>query len=434
MSIAPFLASPVPILSAIGALGVITLWAGRWPRLALVLLGASVIAGQLGRLPLPGQGGGLLISDFTVPLVLLAALWHGQRNCGMVYLALGLVLPFLLWSLFSLAINAADLSLPAIGLAVAYWVRLSSQLLLLPALLALASRETSRQLMRQLLWLIPICLAILGMLQLLIVPSLEGIGRGWDPHSYRLVATWLDPNFIGGLFAIMIPVVLATAWASWQWSALAVIVSALLLTQSRSSLVTLLIGCLFASPLVLILIARRTYPTTLIIRLASLGSLLGMVVILAGLLLGNRAGGLFTFDPTVTLRLNALTEVWQLAAEHSGLGVGYNAYQFAAMQAGLIGDFTVHSRAGADNSWLTLWVTTGIVGIVLWLLPWSWVAGRLARRVWYQHDRVALAGLMALVIWVVHSQLVNSLLYGHLLIVVMMLLGVILTKPEVRHD
>ncbi|MBI4022219.1 MAG: hypothetical protein HY372_02585, partial [Candidatus Andersenbacteria bacterium] len=74
---------PLPALTALSislhlAAGGLSLllfpWFIRLPALALSGLLASLLAGQLIRLPLPGQGGGLLFSDIAVVLVLLAAL------------------------------------------------------------------------------------------------------------------------------------------------------------------------------------------------------------------------------------------------------------------------------------------------------------------------------------------------------------------------
>ena len=61
----------LPILGATGAL--ITMWCIAVPRIAISILMASLVAGQLIRFPIPGQGGGILLSDIAVVLVLIAA-------------------------------------------------------------------------------------------------------------------------------------------------------------------------------------------------------------------------------------------------------------------------------------------------------------------------------------------------------------------------
>ena len=204
-------------------------------------------------------------------------------------------------------------------------------------------------------------------------------------------------------------------------------VAALLFTQSRTSLIALAGSALLLSPLILF----RFLPLEFTRRIGGEGEYSpkareGVVVALVSslvlclllgalgfLALGDRALGLFTLDATAQLRLNALKEVWHLAEEHSLLGVGVGAYQFAARETGLIGDFAIHSRAGADNSWLTLWITTGLPGVVLFALIWSTIARQLLARRSLGEGWAALLSLLALFI---HSQFINSFLYSHILI------------------
>ena len=65
---------PLPLTFAAGALGLLLgPWLPRLPRLAITFLLFSLIFGQSLRFPLPGQGGGLLVSDLAVIIVLLSA-------------------------------------------------------------------------------------------------------------------------------------------------------------------------------------------------------------------------------------------------------------------------------------------------------------------------------------------------------------------------
>ena len=111
---AAILTSATPLVYAAGALiGVGLLWAVKVPRLALLLLGASLLTGQLIRLPLPGQGGGLLLSDIAASTLLVAAWWRllqrpsKQRHAAR--LTLYVMTPFILWSLFTLVVGAGSL-------------------------------------------------------------------------------------------------------------------------------------------------------------------------------------------------------------------------------------------------------------------------------------------------------------------------------------
>ena len=128
--------------------------------LVIALVGSLVI-GQSIRFPLPGQGGGVLLSDLVVVTVLIGALASVVReksevlggrqqatsaNTTAVLLAaryLLLFTPFIIWSLFTLVINYWRYDGPQLVVAGAYWIRLTAHLLLLPALLLLVQRKLS---------------------------------------------------------------------------------------------------------------------------------------------------------------------------------------------------------------------------------------------------------------------------------------------------
>lgn len=371
-------------------------------KIALGLLLASLVIGQLVRIPLPGQGGGLLVSDMAVVLVLLTAgiQWLKKPNrIGHWDLGFGI---FILWSLFTLVIHWSGLGAHNFSIAFLYWLRLTANLLLLPALLFLLRDPRLHRFTQRAFLITIVALVLLGLLQFFLFPNLNI--PGFDPHHHRLVSTWLDPNLFGGFLIIIIPWILTRSRLFVLLNALA-----LLLTQSRSSLLALIITGFLFSPF--------------FIRFR-LSLLLSLVIFLAGVVLmfPQRVIGLLTWDETASLRLTSLASAWQLVEAHPWLGVGYNAYQFAAAEAGQLHDFTLHSRAGADNTWLTLWVTTGLPGVILFALPWLVVARRLP-----------LAGNFSLVALFIHSQFVNSFLYSHLLITLIIIIA-LTWKPSTQNS
>jgi len=420
-----------------GAIAALSLfWLVRIPRLAIFFLGAALVAGQLLRFPVPGQAGGLLISDITVTSILIAAgvRFLGQREDerSVIAIILGFFIPFIMWSLFTLVVNAPQLPLTAILIAGLYWARLSSYLLLLPALLVLLKdRGLHTYLSRIFLGVLGVLVG-LAVIQLWLVPDLQIFGRGWDPHIQRAVSTWLDPNYFGAFLVIGLLYCLALLPASRHRAALgllAVLVfGVLLLTESRSALIMLVVSTLVTLPWVIGRyghLARRHWP--LVLGTA----LLAVLLVSAGVaLLGERALGTVAFDPTVELRLAALERVWGLVTEYGLFGVGYNTYQFAAIRAGLIGDFSIHSRAGADNSLLTIWVTTGVVGVTLFLAMGASVALLLWQRWRLCRSPVALAAIASLGGLTLHSQFVNSLLYAHLLVALTIVVALAFTATR----
>lgn len=437
-------------------------------KIAIALLLVSLVVGQIVRFPLPGQGGGLLLSDIATVAVLVVALIHMVKhrlqntkpkqntvhnfqntNClGTGNLCFGnclcsvlcLLCFFFVWSLFTLVVHISDLGRDNFLIAAAYWLRLAATLLLLPALLALFQKPTLRLFSQRAFTATIAMLAVLGFIQLTLFPNLWDLSRvapalagaKWDPHQGRLVATWLDPNFIGGFFAITLPFVMIKVFLPLTKGVgvLTVLAAAfaLLLTQSRSSLVALVLGAAITAPLWLV--ALRSY-SPIVKFTAVIGSLSFLValIVFPALLLPERLAGLLFVDDTAALRLASLKSAWSLAEDHPILGVGYNAYQFAARDAGLIGDFTIHSRAGADNSLLTLAVTTGLVGVVLFLLPWAAIASYLVRAS-LVGSLTAAAAATSLAVLLVHSQFVNSFLYSHLLITLIIIVTLAMTNSQ----
>ena len=450
---------PLPLTFAAGALGLLLgPWLPRLPRLAITFLLFSLIFGQSLRFPLPGQGGGLLVSDLAVIIVLLSA---GLKLIGHWIL----LTPFILWSLFTLIIHVPELGPQSSAIAFAYWARLTSHLLLLPALLILFQDTKVATIARRGLLLTATLLVLLGFLQLLLIPDFTALTKlGWDPHQNRLTSTWLDPNFFGAFLAIILPFVIVSATGgaaerlpgrgalSTQCDCgrrpgkepprqdpsplilliVLMIIAALVLTQSRSAFIALTLSVLLLSPLIIVGALRRASPPRII---ATISFLLLVLIITSGaaFLLHDRLAGLVTLDATTRLRLAALKEVWQLAQQHAWLGVGYNAYQFAAAKSGLISNFTIHSRASADNSLLTLWVTTGIIGLVLFFTPWALISQGLFRRWLSNNNPYALAALVSFITLLIHSQFVNSLLYSHLLITLIVIVALAFSDHSIRH-
>lgn len=441
-------AAIIPAGAAISALG--AWWAAATPRAAIGGLLGTLLLGQLIRIPLPGQAGGLLVSDIAVVLVLIAAFGTLLR-CGRQELriqsedlsirafascSLMLISLFLAWSLFTLIIHMPALGSAASGVSFAYWVRLTTHLLVLPALLVLFRDVKLRRFASSMFGFTIIALALLGLLQLFVLPNIAGLPSifrsAWDPHEGRLVATWLDPNFVGIFFVI------TGIYFAFRRNYMLLIptATALVLTQSRSSLGALVLAAAVVSPFILLHVLSRSQKSAHHAMGAVAVSAIAAASIAAGaLLFGSRLPAVFFDDPTVSLRATALQQTWQVLGQHTAIfGEGFNAYQFAALREGLISSFAAHSRAGSDNSLLTLWITTGAIGVVLFLLPWMYIATTAWRIAWQRQELIFLAVPMALIAVLIHAQAVNSLLYGHILITLAMAIALVMSyDTHSRH-
>lgn len=433
MEIPRIIAEHLPIGTTVGTLIVASvIGAVLWPWAAVSGVYASLVFGQLIRLPVLGQGGGLLLSDIAVGIYLacvFVALLRGRiaitRKSS---IALCAIVPFIIWTSALLMAYGGVYEKKEVIIMALYWVRLVSILLLLPATVAIASEKKHRTFLRNsMVWTYGLLL-ISGYLQILIVPRLEGVFGGWDPHQYRMVGTWFDPNFFGLFLAMLFPVFL-----HWTRGLGAVPVKifygaiaglGILLTQSRSTYLSIGVGAVVCG---LLWIFSATMSRKIKSLLIVFVSGLCVVLIVMGMSLQDRALGILTHDPTISLRTQAYEATWHRLVEHNlFLGVGYNAYQFVAQDAGLISDFSIHSRAGSDSSFITLLVTTGIVGLTLFIIPiGATVAYQLILWICYRKLE-ALLFIWTTVVLLVQSQITNSLLYPHILIPYLLLSALLL--------
>lgn len=402
--------------------------AARAPDIGAVLLLASVLAGQLIRLPLPGLEAGVTLTDALLPLVLGGWLFAAGRQT----VRRG---DFAAWGasvLLPLAAVLPGLFLAAERLVVAEWVAAAgyaARLLLVLALIPLGARvlERPRFVVRTLV-VVGVLLSVVGFVQLRLAPSLPPfLLAGFDPHPGRLFSTWLDPNLLGGFLAVVLAVFLGLKKSTGdRHSALTrlafvvfgvALLAALLLTKSRSSLMALA-----AAAAASLIVAR---PWRRLVAACSLGAL-GLVLVPG---FGARLGALSAADPTAQLRV----ESWRQAIEHAQtfplFGVGYNAYAFEQLAAGNIRTVRIHSRAGADNSLLTLLATTGfwgasILGTLVAASLWTLVRRARAR------SALATPALLALFALLAHAQFVHSLVYVHLAVPLALLLGVAFKRPR----
>lgn len=411
----------------------------------------SLLLGQVGRVPVFGQSGGILLSDVANVLMLTYAIVASFRaptrnlrlwsRVGGTTWELAVITPFLIWSLFVLLIHSSALSLSEMLVSLSYWLRLFGILALVPAFQLLTRYEEDvRWMKRVVLWL-AIALPLVGYLQLFFLPSLVGFAQeGWDPHQGRMVATWLDPNFFGVFLVMILPYAIHLYPLSPDRESLPVrqagvrvrgilkvciciwILTAIILTQSRSAVLAMLVATACSVPLFFLSARISAYAK----RILGAAAILALVcTALMGFLLGDRATSVLLHDPTTTIRIDAYKSVWRnLVEPNTILGVGYNAYQFAAKNAGIIGDFSIHSRAGSDSSILTLLVTTGVVGTAFFFIP---IIAGVSLHLWrFLHTRnfLSLCFLFATVTLLVHSQVTNSLLYPHVLMTYILLAAI----------
>ena len=365
------------------------------------ILTLAIISGQLIKIPIGTHGGATLL-DVTVIALCLLGLWRLKFN-------LGKPPPVILGAIFFIAVATLSLILTPLTLdpiqtmtSFSYTIRFFV-FVLLGWLIYLGSFPTLRKNIYRVLLISGLGLAILGLLQFIFIPDLRFLTNlGWDPHYFRTVSTFLDPNFAGAFFVLTIILWYQKFAIAKKWYLLLFLILylALLTTFSRSSYLMFLVsgltlsflkksGKIFISTAILfiiLLIGFQTYSQ--------------FVAKSRGIDRGQSA----------SFRVNTWEQGLNLFQKSPIFGIGFNAYRYAIKEYNL-GDeqfIQSHGSSSNDSSLLFVAATTGVLGLIIYiyfiisLIKYS-----------YPQNPVLISAMAGLLI---HSFFSNSLFYPSILI------------------
>ncbi len=287
-----------------------------------------------------------------------------------------------------------------------------------------------------------VLISIFGFLQLKYYPSfydLDMMAEGWDPHINRLLSTWFDPNFVGGLLGFVVCIWFGIFLSHYKklkptgliilLSAACILLSALYLTYSRSAYLACGIG--------LLVITAIKSRKLLILGIFSIGlvfltmgqaqdRLVDLWESFQSILGTSNYASMFNTDATSRLRLESWQNAITVIKEHFWLGSGYNSYKYAQWKLGLINDIDLHHSTGSDSTLLNIFATTGLFGIIsyLWFYGKAWITAFLqssSSPTFQSSYNLGLTG--ALIAILAHATFVNSLLFAHILVFFWISLG-----------
>jgi O-antigen ligase len=271
--------------------------------------------------------------------------------------------------------------------------------------------------------LIATALALLGFLQLVFYPNLVDLAEeGWDPHMGRLVATWLDPNFLGGFFTFVSALAFGFYTKAQGKSKIALLFliillfSATVLTFSRSAYFA------FAISFVCIGILKAR-------KFLAIGLLVAIFTIMFLPRMQERLWGAFEIDETAQARIQSWAKVKEIISQNWLTGVGVNLLPYELLRRGDIENVYVHSSAGSDSSLANIWAMTGIFGLILTaffillVLKKSWNLSKERDPLKSGFGLGFFAGTLGLLF---HSNFVNSLFYPPIMIVFWITTGLLL--------
>ncbi len=250
-------------------------------------------------------------------------------------------------------------------------------------------------------------LALFGWVQYLIFPDLTRMKYfGWDDHFFRLTGTLLDPNFMGILLVLGI----GLEFSNFQFSIFKSFkkifyLITLAFTYSRASYLSWLvllfgwgINKIFAKPIKggILKLARIFFRSLTAYSVYFWLAVSAIIFVLMPRPTGE--GGDLTRTASISGRLESYQQVWGVIKKNPLFGVGFNnmrlyksrhpehregSTQSLTNQGILQSRFRPqndvifdHAAAGADNSFLFVWATTGTFGLItfVWLVfslrPW----------------------------------------------------------------
>ena len=393
-----------------------------------------LIPGLLARVSVGGSG--ILATDLFVPL--FAFVWLGKKiifqekfpKCE--FLGVGFL--FVALATLTWILGAWNLDFSAKILSFSYIIRIVTMLIIgWSAAEYFCERPknklySSKEFFFKRFFLISAVVIVLGFIQFVFIPdiSLWSTEGGWDPHTGRLLGTWLDPNYLAGFLGFLLPVIVG-AWYKKRnlWFFLLGIMAlvALFLTFSRSGYVAAVMG------LGMFFLLRDWKVILLAIFLAAFGLVMSeraqqRVEELSGTVAAIVLQDTAEIDPTATLRIQNWIKSFDLWKKYPVTGIGYNTYRWRAAEEGVV-DESFFSAGGADGTHLTVLVTTGIIGFMayiwfLWTLFWEPI-----RRWWKSKDERQLGFAMGFMSLLIHSFFVNSLFFPLIFLPVIVIAGVL---------
>ena len=247
-------------------------------------------------------------------------------------------------------------------------------------------------------------LSILGLLQLIFLPDLKSLTiLGWDPHYFRTVSTFLDPNFLGAFLSISVLLLLVKTNLSKKKGLVfifLIIFFALTTTFSRSSYLMFIVSGLTLS------FFKKSF------RLSALVLTLSILFFLAFQIYNILVSKPRNIDRnySANARLNTWQEGIAIFRQNPFLGTGFNTYRYALTQYNLADESFVNQRGATsnDSSLLHILATTGISGLITYLgFIYTLIKSGIKKEI------IAASSIFGLL---VHSIFNNSLFYPPILL------------------
>ncbi|OGE37817.1 hypothetical protein A3D79_02020 [Candidatus Daviesbacteria bacterium RIFCSPHIGHO2_02_FULL_39_8] len=366
-----------------------------------ILLIVGFTSGQLLKIPF-GINSGITLLDLSVIILSIFGLINLKRKIPKPSLWFVFAICFILIATISLIFTPLRLNFKEYFISFSYILRFFLYALLGFLIYCGAISGFKRNII-SILTFCGLVLAVTGLIQLIFLPDLMFLSNfGWDPHYFRAAATFLDPNFLGSFLVLSLILIFQKFTTAKKWNKIeilsfALIYIALLTTFSRGAYLAFLVSFLYISML------RKSVKATLVTILLFGVLLLGFTTYQR--LIAQPRG--INREQSAEFRLGSWRQGWEIFSQNPILGVGFNAYRFALNQYGLSNEqfFKSHGSSTNDSSLLYVAATTGIVGLIIYLL--------FLGSFFYRGSHLLNAGLICLI---TQSFFANTLFYPPLIL------------------
>jgi len=279
--------------------------------------------------------------------------------------------------------------------------------------------------------------AFFGITQYFLYPNLRNLMYlGWDPHEYRVFGTFFDSGFAGIIYVLTLILIVYFCFekntnkiALFMGGTITYIAFAL--TYARSSYVAFLAAFFILS------ILKRTYKIALFSVI-----LLGTTILLLPRPSETSEGVKLERTASVAARGNNYLQTLEIIKDNLFFGVGFNNLRYENIERGFVATEdreTSHAAAGSDASILFVAATTGIFGLIGYMLLWYQMIRIEVSKA--KSDHLSLFILPTIGALLINSVFLNSLFYIWVMLWIWILLGIshgtnnthFITSPVARN-
>ncbi len=330
-------------------------------RLTSNLLIIGFIAGQI--IKFPSQNQGLILLDIALFLIAIINLPRIKDLTWSIPLVYRFSLIFIFISILSLLFT--PLNLTNLEYLYSFFYILRFAVIFFVSFLIFSNTIKINRIFDNIFIYSGVIIAAIGIIQFIFLPDVGFLQiNQWDPHYFRAVSTFLDPNFLGA-FLVLTLIFLFIKQNLFKdkflkYLLLLIPYVTLLLTFSRSSYLMFLLSF-----------------TVISLQKKSKLSFLLTLLCFVGLLIGFWSYTQLISKPrnidrqaSASFRLNTWQQGINIFQNSPILGVGFNSYRYAIKQYNLADEGFVNARGSTsnDSSLLFVLATTGIVGIITYLI------------------------------------------------------------------